>query len=335
MIIYAAPLQGYTTVFQRLAHHRVFGGVDKYFTPFFEENKKGGYSPRLLPELNSELNQGIGTVPQVLTKEAPFLIQFAQTCHEQGFNEVNLNLGCPHPPVTRKGLGSGLLASPVILRDMLQTYFDANTGVELSVKMRVSLNDTMLWPEIIEIINQYPVKEVTVHPRSAKQYYKGVPQWDEFDALLKVLRHPVIGNGDIIKPEDMEVLQNRFPSVDRWMVGRGYLANPWLPLLLKGDTKAEVGNMAQMRAYFECYYSLVNEHVDDLNIKRNLLHDFWFYPCENIEKGRKWRRSLDKKTSLSQYETMVNDLLSRDWNEKYGQVNDPDSFDLSDYQLNV
>jgi len=335
MNIYAAPLQSYTTVFQRMAHQQIFGGVDKYFTPFFEDNKKGGYAPRLLPEIDSELNQGIPVIPQVLTKEAAFLLQFAQNCKELNYKEINLNLGCPHPMETRRGMGSGLLATPNVLRDMLLAFFEAQTGLELSVKMRLALNDTMLWPEVVEVLNQFPIKEVIVHPRTAKQFYKGVPRWDEFEALAKTIRHPLIGNGDINNMDDMETLKTRFPAIETWMVGRGYLANPWLPLQLKGDTDVKVGDMKQLRAYFEYYYALVNEHVTDKNIIRNLLHNFWFYPCENIEKGRKWRRALDKKTSLSKYESMVNELLQRDWVEKFGTVNDPDAFDPADYNLEV
>jgi tRNA-dihydrouridine synthase len=335
MNIYAAPLQSYTTVFQRMAHQQIFGGVDKYFTPFFEDNKKGGYAPKLLPEIDSELNHGMPVVPQVLTKEAAFLLQFAQNCKDLNYSEINLNLGCPHPMVTRRGNGSGLLATPLILRDLLQAFFDAQTGIELSVKMRLALNDTMLWPEVVEVLNQFPIKEVIVHARTAKQFYKGEPRWDEFEALAKVIRHPLIGNGDINNLDDMETLKARFPSITTWMVGRGYLANPWLPLQLKGDANVNIGDMKQFRAYFEQFYSLVKEHVTNPDITRNLLHDFWYYPSENIEKGRKWRRSLDKKTSLTKYETMVNELLQRDWAEKFGTVNDPDSFDPADYNMNV
>jgi tRNA-dihydrouridine synthase B len=311
--IYAAPLQSYTTVFYRNAYNAVFGGIDKYFTPFFEENKKGGISPKLLPELDAQLNKGLAVVPQVLAKSPEFLLDFALKVTEMGYNEININMGCPHPPIWKKGFGSALLQQPDAVKEMLGKLFEKFPSMKCSVKMRLGVESTDEWQTILPVLNQFPLEEIIVHPRTAKQLYKGELHWDIFGQIAQATHHKLVANGNIDSIEALSQLTQQHPTIETVMIGRGMLQNPWLPQLIAGTDNGNYGKMAVMREFFNAFNELVAENVTDINIKRNLLHDFWDYPCEMIEKGVKWRRALGKKTSLATYPTMVEEILRYTW----------------------
>ena len=102
MKIYLAPLEGITGYTYRRALYNCFGGFDKYFIPFILPNQKGHLSTREKKDIMPENNEGMYAVPQILTKNAEDFIQTAETLQEYGYNEVNLNLGCPSKTVVTK-----------------------------------------------------------------------------------------------------------------------------------------------------------------------------------------------------------------------------------------
>lgn len=131
MKIYLAPLEGITGYTYRRALYNCFGGFDKYFIPFILPNQKGHLSTREKKDIMPENNEGMYAVPQILTKNAEDFIQTAETLQEYGYNEVNLNLGCPSKTVVTKGRGAGFLDRPDELDKFLDEIF--RKCVELEV----------------------------------------------------------------------------------------------------------------------------------------------------------------------------------------------------------
>ncbi|PZX11392.1 tRNA-dihydrouridine synthase [Breznakibacter xylanolyticus] len=308
-MLYAAPLQSYTTVMHRMAWSRHYGGIDKFFTPFFDEHPTGGFDPRLLPELEPAFNQGLHVIPQVLTHSPDFLLKFANEVSRLGYREINLNMGCPHVPVVRKGMGGGLLARPEVVDALLHAFFESCGHMQLSVKMRLGVEALQQWEAMAEVLNRYPLTEVMVHPRTVKQQYKGEPHWDEFARMVDVIRHPLAGNGDIVSVEGGRALMQQFEGVQRWMIGRGWLSRPWLAEELAGCYQPQ-DEIKRLQAFHQTYFDLVEQHITDPNIKHNRLHDFWFYLCENFDGGKRWYRSLTKDKSLRTYMTHVRTLFA-------------------------
>ena len=116
MKIYLAPLEGITGYTYRRALHQCFGGFDKYFIPFILPNQKGHLSTREKKDIAPENNEGMYAVPQILTKNVEDFIRTAETLQEYGYNEVNLNLGCPSKTVVTKGRGT--LRNPALAREI-------------------------------------------------------------------------------------------------------------------------------------------------------------------------------------------------------------------------
>ena len=107
MKFYLAPLEGLTTYVYRNVYHHFFHPMDKYFTPFIVPHPNRGFKPKELKEILPQHNQGLCVVPQILTNNAEDFIRTAQEFREYGYEEINLNLGCPSGTVTAKKKGSG------------------------------------------------------------------------------------------------------------------------------------------------------------------------------------------------------------------------------------
>ena len=218
--IYFAPLQSYTTIAHCLSFNQIVGGVDKFFTPFYRADHDGkfAFEPYLInrPDLN--------LVPQVLTNKANELIRFSEAMKERGFDEINLNIGCPFPMVVNRKLGSGLLPFPKDLRLMLTAYFRTAHPVKLSVKLRLGLNDKQEIKSVLKVLKEFDIEEIILHPRLGVQKYKGEPDWALFSALAT--ENELVGNGDIKSLADLKELRKRCTNVKTWMIGRGLLENP-------------------------------------------------------------------------------------------------------------
>ncbi|MBN2166071.1 MAG: tRNA-dihydrouridine synthase family protein [Marinilabiliaceae bacterium] len=305
--IYFAPLQSFTTPFYRKAYNDVYGGIDKYFTPFFEHDKKRYYTPKLTTELNNELNNNIKIIPQVITNNSDFLVQFGRDVYELGYNEINLNLGCPHPPIVNKNMGSGLLLKPDMLSSMLTTFFNQLPNIHLSVKMRLGVELKDNWNSIIEILNQFPIKEIIIHPRTAKQQYKGNPDWDEFEKILKLSKINIIGNGDITKYDEYIKLKNRFPNAKGWMIGRGILTSPWLINEINKNTEND--RRKQLKIFHDTYFDLVANHVTDKNVERNLTINLWTYLSNSFADGKRKFRKMAKKQTTKNYTAWADEMF--------------------------
>ena len=107
-----APLEGITGYIYRNAHHACFPSMDRYYTPFITPKKGKSFTTREWNDIAAEHNQNIAVVPQILTNQAEGFCKVAGMLKEQGYEEVNLNLGCPSGTVTAKGKGAGFLGKP-------------------------------------------------------------------------------------------------------------------------------------------------------------------------------------------------------------------------------
>ena len=180
MKIYLAPLEGVTGYTYRRALQECFGGFDKYFIPFILPNQKGHLSTREKKDIAPENNQGMQAVPQILTKNAEDFIRTVETLKEYGYEEVNLNLGCPSKTVVTRGRGAGFLDRPDELDRFLDEIF-RKCDVRISIKTRLGMEEEWEFEDLLKIYNKYPLEELIIHPRLQKDYYKNTPR---MEALL-------------------------------------------------------------------------------------------------------------------------------------------------------
>ena len=171
MNIYLAPLEGITGWIYRGAVQKCFGGFDKYFIPFIKPNQMGRFSAREKKDILPEHNKGMHAVPQILTNCAEDFVQTAKKLEQYGYKEINLNVGCPSKTVVTKGRGAGFLAFPERLDLFLEEVFQ-NCPIDISVKTRIGTESGEEFPKLMDIYNKYPIKELIIHPRTQKDFYK-------------------------------------------------------------------------------------------------------------------------------------------------------------------
>ena len=245
MDIRLAPMEGVTDAVHRRVHHRLFGGVQQYYIPFITPSIHRVFTTRDLRAIAPENNAGVPCIPQLLTHDAELFLWAAQELADLGYGEVNLNTGCPSGTVTAKGRGSGMLRDLDALRAFLDTIFAASP-LPVSIKTRIGFYDPAEWPAILAVFRDYPVKELTIHPRTRQEFYKGGVHMDCF-ALAAESGLPLTFNGNLFSPADCTELLAQYPDMPL-MIGRGLVANPALGRQLHGGPAA---THDELRAYHD------------------------------------------------------------------------------------
>ncbi len=238
MLFYMAPLEGLTTYIYRNAFHRHFLPMDKYFTPFIVPASKRPLRTRELRDTAPENNAGLPVVPQILTNNAPMFLEACKALAALGYEEVNLNTGCPSGTVTSHHKGAGFLQVPDQLDAFLEEVF-RDIPVRLSIKTRLGWTDPSEFETLLPIFNRYPLTELILHPRVREEYYRGTPHRDAFAAALENSVHPLVFNGNLFTTADIRSLASECPGTSGVMLGRGLLANPLLPGQYRSEETAE------------------------------------------------------------------------------------------------
>ncbi|MCW3785728.1 tRNA-dihydrouridine synthase family protein [Plebeiibacterium sediminum] len=293
-MIYFAPLQSYTTLPYYLAFHSQIGGIDKYFTPFYRINKQGIF------EFESQLkaDYSICLIPQVLTNNSKDLATFAQEMLNRGFKEMNLNIGCPFPMVANRHLGSGLLPYADEIKQMLDEFYNKQIPIKLSIKSRLGWQDPMDIFSVIQVLNDFPIHELILHPRIGIQKYKGEPDWSLFEKVLNIWQGDIIGNGDINTIEDLKEKQSSFNDAKGWMLGRGLLTNP---LLLSEEEQSSGFFLKKLQNLHDAFYQNLLEFGYAEGQILNHLKCFWEYPSKNFSNGERIFRKLKKTGKMHDY----------------------------------
>lgn len=233
MAIYLAPMEGITDSVYRRAHHACFSGVDKYFIPFISPTIHLSLSGREKTSVSPEENRGLTCIPQVLTKNPDHFLWAARLLADLGYDEINLNLGCPSGTVTAKGKGAGFLRE----KDALRTFLDAifsQSPIRISLKTRIGYESTEEWSALLAIFSAYPADEIIIHPRTRQEFYSGSPHKDAYGMAAEVLPQPLVYNGNLFSRQDCSEILTEFPKTQALMLGRGLIANPALSQILTG-----------------------------------------------------------------------------------------------------
>lgn len=301
MQVYFAPLEGITDHIYRQLHHRYFPGVDKYFTPFFSPTVHRKLTPKEARELPAADTLGYPLVPQILTKNTEDFLWMAQQCADLGYKEINLNLGCPSGTVTAKKKGSGMLLEPEVLEQFLDVIFSA-CPVDISLKTRIGFSHAEEFPRLLEIYNQYPAKELIIHPRTRSAFYNGAPDMDSFRYGLLHSSAPVCYNGNLCSQGEISKLQESFPSLHSVMLGRGLIGDP-------GMICKQEDYVSQLEAF---HNELLEAYLVAFGGSRNAmfrLKENWRYLLCRFEGTEKLSKRLRKTTDLQEYKSIVHQIL--------------------------
>ncbi len=303
--IYFAPLQESTDFVYRRAHAIHFGGIDKYFSPYLLVQKDGALKKSHQRDTLPDNCVGYPLVPQIMAGNIAEFLFLSNYLSELGYEEINWNLGCPYPMVTNKGMGSGLLPNPEKIREILDAALH-QLKCNVSVKLRAGLASKEEIFQVLPVLNDYPISEVIFHPRIAKQLYNGSPDWDLFEQVSGLVKHPLIYNGDITNQENFKSAQNKFASVSTWMIGRGMLTNPFLALEIKG---VQLPGKAERIALLERFHEeIFGSYATMLSGQSHLITrmiKFWEYFCFLFPNPHKAFKRVKKSVNQSKYEIAV------------------------------
>lgn len=309
-MIYFAPIQGITDRIYRNLFPVYFKGVDLAIAPFIPSVKKMKPESNHLRELYPDKNTGILTIPQIMSSVAEDFTKLANALHDIGCGTVNWNLGCPFPMVVKKGRGAGMLCYPDRIESFLEKTMPA-LKPKLSIKLRIGLTypDEVL--ELIPIFNRFPLAELIIHPRTGEQMYEGKVDLDMFEQCLSVSKHGVVYNGDIDSFEKFEMLSQRFGSVDRWMIGRGLLANPFLAEKIKFHTEKPYSEKIKiLRAFHDNLFAEYSKILSGPSHITDKMKEIWTYMAGFFENGEKIRKKINKTHHPDNYIDIVNKVFS-------------------------
>ena len=179
MNLYFAPMEGITSYTYRNAHFECFGGSDKYFAPFVVPTANERITLKTLRDLLPE-NNIVKVVPQVLGNNWEVFSEFSKKLECLGYDEVNLNFGCPSGTVVKKARGAGILKNLELIDRFLDGAF-SNSNIKISVKTRVGFDVHDEFENILKVYNKYPLSELIIHPRVREEYYKGKVSTETFE----------------------------------------------------------------------------------------------------------------------------------------------------------
>lgn len=305
----SSPLQGFTDFRFRNAFHKFFGGIDTFYAPYIRLNGKLVIKKSYERDLLIENNSVPELIPQVMTNSAEEFLFVANYVQQLGYSELNWNLGCPYPMVTKRGMGSGLICNP----DKINTILDrvhTETNITVSMKMRMGYEHSSEILDVFPVLEKYPLKNIAIHARIGKQLYKGGVDLEAFERCINATNQLLYYNGDITSVEKFKTLQQQFPSINHWMIGRGLIADPFLPSMIQNNTTVYPEN--RLATFSEFHDTIYQEYDAALSgptpIKMKML-GFWEYFSQSFHDPRKTLKKIKKAQNSTAYKSAVSEIL--------------------------
>ena len=313
MQLYLAPMEEITGYMFRNVTDRHFPGADKFITPFVVPNQRNIIKTKDGREINPEHNSGKNVVIQVLTNSAEYFIELAEYIYGLGYEEINLNFGCPSNTVAKKFRGSGMLIDLKQMDTFLKEVFESEvfSGRKLSIKTRIGYDSDEYWDEIVDIYNRYPISELIVHPRIKTDMYGNVPRMEAFRYAVEHYDGNLVYNGDIYTAERFRELEEEFSGskVTGMMLGRGAVANPGI------FREIRTGQRATTNEIKEWHDDLFDTYAETFSPKDAMfkLKEVWFYLGKSFADIDKPLKAIRKSTTEQEYRAAVREIWSREF----------------------
>ena len=299
-----APMEGVTYARYRRLHREMFPGAGRYYAPFIAPDSSGRFKAGNLRDVLPENNTGVKLIPQLLCNAPEPFLAVAAELAALGYEEVNLNAGCPSGTVVAKHKGAGMLGDPAALDACLADIF-ARCPLRVSVKTRLGLHSADEFPAILEVYRKYPLSRLIVHVRDRDGMYKSKPDVEAFAAALSC-SFPVEYNGNIFTPADLAALRERYPNLNAAMLGRGAVTNPALFRELRGGAALTAGELENFHDRLVGEY-LASGLAPNFTVSR--MKELWFYQLCMFPGSDRAGKAILKSHTLPDYRAAVSALF--------------------------
>jgi len=276
MKIWLAPLHGITSCYVRNTLYRHVGNIDMAIVPFYPTQERSKLNVKKWNDLFPENNLLCDIIPQLMGNNPAHIVDTIQCLNESfGYKAFNLNVGCPVNNIVRKKRGCGLMPYPDLVEKIVETVLKL-TNCRFSIKMRLGVAHPEEGRRMIEKLNRYPLDFIVIHPRLGIQQYDGNVDLDNFADLLSISKNKIIYNGDICTIDDFKKLQNRFPCIDEWMIGRGLLKNPFLSEeIVAGIPLSSEEKNKRFISFYQELHQLIVDNYKSYSLPK--LKELWHY----------------------------------------------------------
>mgnify|MGYP000153214588 FL=1 len=225
---------------------------------------------------------------------------------EPYFDIIDYNMGCPAPHVTKQMAGGALLQEVNLTQQIFQTLVNAvKKPVTLKIRSGVTDASKFLFREIAEIAEDEGIQMITFHPRTVSQGYSGHSDWSMIKELKEVSNIPIVGNGDIVTPEDAKIMIDE-TSCDYVMIGRGAMGNPFLfeqiNDYLKTNSYKEYSFKDKLDSFFDYLHLTTKYKIKFANIKSQAMRF-----TKGMNGGSKMRLKITLSKNITELEKIMND----------------------------
>lgn len=306
----SSPLQGFTDFRFRNAFHHYFGGIDTFYAPYIRLNGKLAIKGVYQRDLALQNNKTLTVIPQVMTSDAEEFLYVVKYVQEIGYKELNWNLGCPYPMVTKQGMGSGLVKNTEQIRHILYRAHN-ETDIVVSMKMRLGYDNPLEILDTLSMLDTFPIKNIAIHARIGKQLYKGGVDWDGFQKALDNTKHTLYYNGDITSVESFRAVKDRFSTIDHFMIGRGLISDPFLPQMIQQNSTDYPENRWQVfREFHDRIFQEYDEYLCGPTPIKMKMRGFWEFFATSFPNPQKTFKKIKKANNAAQYQQAIREIFS-------------------------
>ena len=164
-------------------------------------------------DVEPDNNRGLRLVPQLIASDAEKGERILSLFSDKGWQEADVNLGCPFPMLAKRHNGAGMLPYPDEVEQLLTTLCEKFPQIRLSVKLRLGWERPDECLTLLPLLNRLPLADIIMHPRLGKQQYKGMVDMEGFRTFYESCEKPLFYNGDLLTTDDIDRIRQEFPRL--------------------------------------------------------------------------------------------------------------------------